>query len=215
MMDIVLQEDYPQLGYVGDRVSVKNGFARNFLIPQGIAIEASSRNAKVLEHMMAAIMVKKAKLKSAAEEFAEELSTLRIEFKLKVGAGNKAFGSITSRDIEAALKAKDLKIEKKQIRLAEPIKTVGETKVEIRLHSEVTTEITVDVKGIKEKKKAEDKDVKGRRSRKAKEQQSDDDAELTEEELEAIGEEDELSSKPAQDDSDSGSEEAAEEDSEE
>ena len=169
-MEVILQENYPSLGYVGDRVTVKRGFARNYLLPRGIAIEVSSQSAKELRHKVEIIEAKKKRLKLDAEQEAEKLAIARLEFTLKVGKGGKAFGSITSRDIETALKAQGFEITRKQIRLAEPIKTVGETKIEVKLHSDVSVPVIVNVEGelmkevLKEmekgkKKKAKSKDA--------------------------------------------------------
>lgn len=142
-MEIILQENFPQLGYVGDRVKVRPGFARNYLIPKGIAVMASSRQGNLIKHRISIINLKKAKLKKVAEELAERLQPVVLEFTLKAGSGGKTFGSVTSRDIEAELLAKGFELDRKQVRLIEPLKSTGEHKVEIKLHSEVVTQIAV------------------------------------------------------------------------
>lgn len=142
-MEIILQEDFPQLGYVGDRFKVKAGFARNFLIPRGIAVAASSRQGDVIKHKVSIINLKKTRLKKVAEELAERLQAVSLEFVLKAGAGGKTFGSVTSRDIEAELLKKGFELDRKQIRLVESLKVAGEHKVEIKLHSEVVASVSI------------------------------------------------------------------------
>lgn len=142
-MNVILQEDYPSLGYIGDLISVKPGYARNFLIPRGIAVDASSSNGKLLKHRMDGIHAKRANKKAEAEAFGKRLQELKIEFTLKVGEQGKSFGAITARDIEGFFKKEGIDLNKKQIRLYEPLKSAGEYKVEIKLHSEVTMPVSV------------------------------------------------------------------------
>ncbi len=147
-MEVILQENYPSLGYVGDRVNVKGGFARNFLIPRGIAIEASSRNERVLKHRLQHVMAKRVRLKSEADALAKQLSETALEFTLKMGEAGKSFGSVTSRDVETALKAKGFEVDRKQIRLTESLRKAGDFTVAVKLHAEVSA--TVPVKVISE-----------------------------------------------------------------
>ncbi len=142
---LILQEDFPSLGYTGDVVTVKAGYARNFLIPRGLAVDASSQNGRLLQHKMAGIQAKRSKLKTQAEEFGKTLSAMTLEFNLKLGEGGKTFGAVTARDIEAAFKAKGIEINKKQIRLTEPLKTSGTYRVDIKIHAEVSVPVTVKV----------------------------------------------------------------------
>lgn len=150
-MQVILQEDFPQLGYIGDVVSVRRGFARNFLIPRSIAIEVGTQRAKELKHKVAVIDAKKAKAKVAAQKFSEELSSVRLKFKLKIGSGGKAFGAITSRDIAEKLKKEGHNFDRKSVKLEEPIRSAGEFRVDLKLHSEVTVAITVEVEAEKSK----------------------------------------------------------------
>lgn len=150
-MEVILREDYPSLGHIGDKVSVKSGYFRNYLAPKGIAVEAQSANAKRLAHVISGIMAKRAKKKSEAEEFAKTLKETKLEFILKLGAGGKSFGSITSREIEAAFKKEKIEINRKQIRLPEPIKSVGTHTVDIKVHAEVMAPVTITV--VAEKKR--------------------------------------------------------------
>jgi large subunit ribosomal protein L9 len=144
-MEVILREDYISLGYIGDTVRVSRGFARNFLIPRGFAVEASSQNERALKHKLGAIMAKRIKKKLEAESYAKVLEQVTVEFTLKMGAQGKSFGSVTTRDIEASLKTLGYNIDRRQIRLSETIKGPGLYKVEIKLHSEVTVSVQVRV----------------------------------------------------------------------
>ena len=144
-MEIVLQQDFPALGYVGDRVRVRSGYARNFLIPRGIALEASLKNEDALRHRLGGVNAKRIKLRAAAEELVKKLEALSLEFTVRIGEGGKAFGSITVRDIEAALHREGYLLDRKQIKLAEPIKKAGEHQVAVKLHSEVSANLAVKV----------------------------------------------------------------------
>jgi len=144
-MEVILREDYLPLGYVGDTVNVKRGFARNFLIPRGVAIESSSQNEKLLRHKLSAIVAKRVKKKAEAEAFGATLSQIIVEFTLKMGAGGKSFGAITAKDVEAALKNLGYAVDRRQIRLLEVIKTPGVHKAEVKLHSEVAVPLQIKV----------------------------------------------------------------------
>lgn len=144
-MEVILREDYLPLGYVGDTVRVKRGFARNFLIPRGVAIEASSQNDRALKHKLGAIVAKRIKKKQEADQFGSILQQIIVEFTLKVGAGGKSFGSITTKDIEAALKNLGYTVDRRQIRLIDAIKTPGAHKAEVKLHSEVVVPLQIKV----------------------------------------------------------------------
>jgi large subunit ribosomal protein L9 len=144
-MEVILQENYPSLGYVGERVKVKRGYARNFLVPRGIAVEASSGSARELKHRLEMINRKRQRLLAEAQKVAKELEGLILEFTLSSGQGGKSFGSVSIKDIENSLVAKGHKIERKQIRLPEPIKTSGEFSLEVKLHSELSAGITIRV----------------------------------------------------------------------
>jgi large subunit ribosomal protein L9 len=144
-MEVILREDYLSLGYIGDTVKVRRGFARNFLIPRGIAVEASTRNERELKHKLSSILSKRLKKKAEAEQFGNVLKQIIVEFTLKVGAQGKSYGSITSRDIEESLKTLGYTVDRRQIRIADPIKGVGTWEVEVKLHSEVSVPLQVKV----------------------------------------------------------------------
>jgi large subunit ribosomal protein L9 len=148
-MEVILREDFLTLGYVGDTVSVRRGFARNYLIPNGIAVEASSGNERQLKHKLSAIIAKRIKKKTEAEEFAKVLGQVTVELTLKVGTQGKSFGSITGKDIESKLKELGYNVDRRQIKLADPIRSAGSFEVEVKLHSEVSVGIQVKVEAEK------------------------------------------------------------------
>lgn len=147
-MEVLLVEDYPALGYVGDTVQVRNGYARNYLIPRGIAVDFGSRRAKEFQHILTGITAKRARLRGEAEELGKKVSGERLAFDLKVGSGGKAFGSIGVRDIVKQLQERGYALDKKQVRLADTIKTAGEFEAQIQLHSDVLVPVSIEVKGI-------------------------------------------------------------------
>jgi large subunit ribosomal protein L9 len=169
-MEVILREDFISLGYIGDKVKVRRGFARNFLIPRGIAVEASSANERALQHKLGAIVAKRLKKKAEAQAFGQVLQQVTVELTLKVGGQGKSFGSITAKDIEDALKGLGYAVDRRQIRLAEVIKGAGLYKVDVRLHSEVVVAVQVKVLAAQVAAPASDEERgKGRkRSKKAK-----------------------------------------------
>jgi large subunit ribosomal protein L9 len=144
-MEVILKEDYISLGYIGDTVRVRRGFARNFLIPRGIAVEASTGNERQLKHKLSGIISKRIKKKAEAEAFAKVLGQITVELTLKVGAKGKSFGSVTSRDIESSLKALGYEVDRRQIRINETIKGPGAYTIDVKLHSEVVVPVNVKV----------------------------------------------------------------------
>ena len=145
-MEVILRVDYPLLGFMGDKVKVKDGFARNFLFPKGIAVESSSSGGRFLKHIMDGLNAKKAKKKLEAQDLAKRIEEIKLDFVLKLGEQGKSFGSVTAHDIELGMKAKGFEIERRQIRLHEAIKSGGTFPVQIKLHSEVTASLEVVVK---------------------------------------------------------------------
>lgn len=177
-MEVVLQENFPSLGYVGDKVNVKPGYARNYLIPRGIALESSSGNAKAIRHKMSIVTAKKAKLKAQALEEAKKYEGLTLEFTLKIGEKGKSFGSVSLKDIEKSLAEKGFTLDRKQLELKEQIKAGGDYTLDVTLHSEVTVPVTIRVVVERLEKKA-DKDAGERkgRGRKAKFQEGEEQSE--------------------------------------
>jgi len=140
-MKIILKQDEPKLGSVGDVLTVKDGYARNFLIPRGIAVAANKSNLSVLEQDMKALELKKNKDKRVAEKFAEKLASASITAKVKAGEEDKIFGSVTTQDIAELLKEKGFDIDRKKIELAEPIKQLGVFQIPLKLHQDVEAKI--------------------------------------------------------------------------
>lgn len=144
-MKVILREDIDGLGKSGELVSVKDGFGRNFLLPRKKAVLANEQNIRQLEHEKGVITARNAKLKGAAEELAKKIGSVKVTIKRKVGEQDKLFGSVTALDIAEALAAGGQQVDRRGIHLPEPIKTVGNHEVELRLHREVVAKIKVDV----------------------------------------------------------------------
>jgi large subunit ribosomal protein L9 len=142
-MQVILKEDIHNLGKAGELVTVKPGFGRNFLIPQGKAILATAGNVKQIEHQKRLIAAKNAELAKDAQAVADKLAALEIQIERQAGEGDKLFGSVTSRDIEEALKEKGVTVDHKKLVLGEPIKTIGFHTVEAKLGSGVLAKIKV------------------------------------------------------------------------
>ena len=138
-MKVILRKDFEQLGKIGDLVEVKNGYARNFLLPRQIAYIATKGNIRALEEEKQQYAKKEVKQLEAAKALAEELAKVSITIPVKVGEEDKIFGSVTSQMIVDALKEKNYNIDKRQIILSEPIKALGIYEVNVKLHNEVNT----------------------------------------------------------------------------
>src|ERR1700741_799079 len=144
-MQIILQEDIDKLGHRGDIVTVKPGYARNFLLPRKLAIEATSGNMKALERIRTSLAKKTATEMDAAQKQAELLNGVSVKFTRKTGENDQLFGSVTSADVADGLAAQGFKIDKRQVQLKEPIKIIGESTVTIKVFREVTAAIRVTV----------------------------------------------------------------------
>lgn len=144
-MKLILKEDVKNLGKMGDIVNVAEGYARNFLLPKKLAVEALTENIKALEHQKKTIQEKAKKVKNASQDLAGKISSLTISIKAKAGEEEKLFGSITSMDIAAALKNEGIDIDKKKISLEEPIKRLGSYAVSIKIHPEITAQLNISV----------------------------------------------------------------------
>lgn len=148
-MEVILKQDIKGTGKAGDIVKVNDGFARNKLIPSGVAIEATTANKRAIEREKANLAEKIAADKAAANELKGKLEAAAVELKTKVGEGGKLFGSITSMDIAEAIKTqRGLDIDKKKIVLAKPIKEIGKTDVEVKLYEGITATVAVEIKEI-------------------------------------------------------------------
>jgi large subunit ribosomal protein L9 len=142
-MEVILRQAVENVGKPGEIVKVSNGFARNYLLPRGLAYEATAGNRKRIEQEKARLEAAENQRKSEAEELAARLEPVQLTFSARVGEEDKLFGSVTSADIAHQLQAQGFQIEKRQIDLHEPIKSLGVFKVPVRLHAEVKPEIKV------------------------------------------------------------------------
>ena len=144
-MQIILQEDIDKLGHRGDVVTVKPGYARNYLLPRKLAVEATEGNLKAIERIRASLAKRTATELDAAQQQAELLNIVALKFTRKTGENDQMFGSVTTADISEALAAQGFKIDKRQVQLAEPIRIIGESQVTIKVFREVTAQIKVSV----------------------------------------------------------------------
>jgi large subunit ribosomal protein L9 len=144
-MQIILQEDVEKLGNRGELVEVAKGYARNFLLPRKLGLEATPGNMKLLEKMRAAFALKEATEKEAAQKIADQLAAVAISQSRKAGENDQLFGSVTSADIAEALAAKGFPVDKRKIVLDNPIKTVGEYEIPVKLHREVIVNVKLTV----------------------------------------------------------------------
>ena len=143
--NVLLREDIEDLGARGEIVRVKAGYARNYLLPRKLAVQATATNVKQIEQERAALLKKEAKEKTTAEEQAGQMKSLRLSFTRKVGEHGILYGSVTSMDIAEALKERGYEIDRRRITLREAIKETGDFTVPVRLHREVTVDIPVEV----------------------------------------------------------------------
>lgn len=159
-MEVILIKNHAPFGFIGDTIKVKNGFARNKLIPQGIALAITKENRKAIEHTQKQIEKERVKQKEEAEALAKNISELTLQFKLKVAGQSRTFGSITTKDIEAELAKKEIIVHKKYIILQDTIKSVGVHEVTVKLHTDVTAVLKIEVIADKSAKKAKKEDSK-------------------------------------------------------
>ncbi|MBV9266835.1 MAG: 50S ribosomal protein L9 [Acidobacteriaceae bacterium] len=144
-MEVILREDVEKVGTRGAVVKVADGYARNFLLPKKLAVAATAANKKIVEQEREAYVRREAKAGSDAQDLARLLADVRLNFHQRVGENNQLFGSVTAKDIADALEAQKFHIDRRKIQLQDPIRTVGEHKVTLRLHRDVSADITVNV----------------------------------------------------------------------
>jgi large subunit ribosomal protein L9 len=142
-MEVILKEDINNLGHRGDVVKVAAGYGRNYLLPQNLAMEANANNKAVIEQMKNSAVRKSAKEKSEAESLVGHLDAIALNFVRKTGENDHLFGSVTSADIAQQLEEKGFNIDRRKIHLDEPLKSLGEFLVPVRLHREVTAHLKV------------------------------------------------------------------------
>ncbi|MGH7887468.1 MAG: 50S ribosomal protein L9, partial [Candidatus Binatia bacterium] len=132
-MEVILKEDIVNLGKIGEIVRVRDGYARNYLLPRGLVLEASKKNLKTFEHHKKLVGDQKQKIVRQAQSVGDQLNGVSLVIPMKVGEEGKLFGSVTNIHIEKALKAKGLNVDRRKIQLAEPIKSAGDYDVPVRL----------------------------------------------------------------------------------
>jgi large subunit ribosomal protein L9 len=142
-MEVILKEDVAKLGSRGDVVKVAEGYGRNFLLPRKLAIEATTGNKKVIEQMRAAAVRRSAKEKAQAEELSKQFDGLSVVFARRAGEQDQLFGSVTSSDIGDALEKKGFNVDRRKIQLHEPLKSLGDFTVPVKLHKDVTAHLKV------------------------------------------------------------------------
>src|SRR5271166_5758065 len=142
-MEVILRDDIDKLGARGQVVKVAAGYARNFLLPKKLAVAATESNKKIIEQERQAHVRKEAKQQGEAQELSKLLDGVTVTITQKAGENDQLFGSVTSKDVADALAAKGFTIDRRKIQLDEPIRQLGEFKVPVKLHKDVTTEVTV------------------------------------------------------------------------
>jgi large subunit ribosomal protein L9 len=142
-MEVILREDIASLGARGALVKVADGFARNFLLPKRLAVAATAANKKIVEQEKEAHLRREAKAEGEAQDLARLMTGTVLKFRHRVGENDQLFGSVTAKDIADALEAQKFHIERRKVQLDEPIRTLGEFEVTLRLHREVTVPIKV------------------------------------------------------------------------
>ena len=144
-MEVILKEDIANLGKIGDVVRVRDGYARNYLLPRGLVLEANKKNLKTFEHHKKLVGDQKQKIMRQAQAVGDQLNGVSLVIPMKVGEEGRLFGSVTNIHIEKALKAKGLNVDRRKIQLAEPIKSAGDYDVPVRLSAEITVPLKVSV----------------------------------------------------------------------
>jgi len=144
-MKVILKEDVRNIGTMGQIVDVADGYARNFLVPKGLAVDANVKNIRALEHAKKTIQEKAKKIRGQAQDLSDKIANMTIVIKAKSGEEGKLFGSVTSMDIAEQLKNEGIDIDKKKIVIEEPIKRLGSHSISIKLHSDVATQVTLQV----------------------------------------------------------------------
>lgn len=144
-MKVVLKDDIKNVGKMGQIVDVADGYARNYLVPRGLAVEANIKNLKSLEHEKKIIQEKAKRIKNSSQTLSDKISTMTLVIKAKAGDEGKLFGAVTSMDIAGLLKNEGIEMDKKKIFLDEPIKRLGSYSVNIKIHPEISTNLNIQV----------------------------------------------------------------------
>ncbi len=144
-MKVILKDDIENLGDIGEVVDVANGYARNYLFPRSLAVEANPKNIKQFEHVKRTMAAKIEKVKKEKQSMADKISEIRLSFKAKAGEDGKLFGSITNMDIQKELSVQGVDIDKKKIIINEPIKRTGEYDIQIKLHADIIANVKAEI----------------------------------------------------------------------
>jgi len=144
-MKVILTKDLENLGKAGALLEVKPGYGRNYLLPRNLAVLATAKNVRQLDHEKAGILARAAKVKSSMSALAGRLNATELKLARKVGEQDKLFGSVTSKDVQEALAAQGFEVDRRQIHLPEPLKSLGLHEVPVKLHTEVTANVKVTI----------------------------------------------------------------------
>jgi large subunit ribosomal protein L9 len=144
-MEVILKEDIANVGKIGEVVRVRDGYARNYLLPRGLVLMANKKNLKTFEHQKKLVADQKEKVMRQAQGAADQLTSVALVISMKAGEEGRLFGSVTNMQIEKALKAKGLNVDRRKIHLAEPIKTLGDYEVPVRLAADLTVPLKISV----------------------------------------------------------------------
>ena len=144
-MEVILKEDIANVGKIGEVVRVRDGYARNYLLPRGLVLMANKKNLKTFEHQKKLVADQKEKVMRQAQGAADQLTSVALVISMKAGEEGRLFGSVTNMQLEKALKAKGLNVDRRKIHLDEPIKTVGEYEVPVRLAADLTVSLKISV----------------------------------------------------------------------
>jgi len=146
-MKVILTKDLENLGRAGALVEVKPGYGRNYLLPRQLAVMATAKNVRQLDHEKSGILARAARQRSSMDAMAKKISAIELKFSRKAGEQDKLFGSVTSKDIHERLVEQGYEIDRRQIHLPEPLKTIGDHEVEVKLHPEVSAKLKVAITG--------------------------------------------------------------------
>ncbi len=144
-MKVILTKDLENLGKAGALVEVKPGYGRNYLLPRQLAVPATEKNIRQLEHEKAGILSRASKERTNLTAMAQKLSAIEVRFTRKVGEQNKLFGSVTSKDVHEQLAAQGYEVERKQVHLPEPLREIGTFEVQVKLHPDVVAKVKVTI----------------------------------------------------------------------
>jgi large subunit ribosomal protein L9 len=144
-MEVILKEDIPNVGKMGEVVRVRDGYARNYLLPRGLVLIANKKNLKGFEHQKRVVAAQKERVLKQAQALTEKLSQISLVIAVKTGEEGRLFGSVTNMDIEKALKTKGFNVERRRIHLDQPIKALGDYELPVRLTSDVTAMLKISV----------------------------------------------------------------------